>query len=210
MSSQPLLGELDAALERGVSALLILNKLTDLFLENAATYSADHVEVFNDLMTHLLKQEMDRNVLVDLSRKLAPVRNAPNGVVARLSLQDDILVAGPFLERSDVLTDTELAAVARTKGAAHLSMIAGRPHLGEAVTDVLIDRGIAKVTMIALVNEGARFSEAGFAKLVYTAAGNNTLAAALASRTDLPAELRPFLVAQLNPPNARMKSPPAA
>jgi hypothetical protein len=42
-------------------------------------------------------------------------------------------------------------------------------------------------------NAGARVSELGFARLIHLAKGHAALASALAGRSDIPAELQPFL-----------------
>ena len=128
-----------------------------------------------------------------MSGKLATVGNAPAGVIARLSRDNDMAVAGPILERSDVLTDESLVEIANTKSQHHLSAIACRTRISEAVTNALIDRGNASVTLNLARNEGASFSDVGFVKLINRSRSEQNLAAALAARKDLPPELRPFL-----------------
>jgi uncharacterized protein (DUF2336 family) len=128
-----------------------------------------------------------------LSAKLAPVGKAPINVVARLSGYDDIAISGPALEKSDALTDDTLAEIAGTKSQMHLVAVAGRARISEIVTDALIDRGNSEVARRLAANRGARLSKLGFVKLIKRATGDKALAAAIASRTDMPPELGPFL-----------------
>jgi len=114
-------------------------------------------------------------------------------VVGRLARDKNIAIAGPVLTQSNRLTDHDLVEIARHQSQAHLLAISGRSSLNTSVTDVLIERGNADVTCKMAANAGARFSEIGFVKVVHVARGNEALAIALASRSDVPDELQPFL-----------------
>lgn len=193
--AQPLFAELEAALTQTSGSLRfsILRKVTDLFLANADSYSDDHVAVFDQLMRRLI-ETIERQALIELSRKLALVERAPVNVINQLSHDDDIDVSGPVLKASNVLGDDALVEIAQTKSQAHLAAIADRPRIDEPVTDVLIDRGNAHVARKVTANEGARFSRTGLAKAVMRAASDEILAIAVANRIDLPADLLEQLV----------------
>jgi len=190
---QPLVAELHEALANtpGSKYSAILSRVTELFLTGAASYADDHVAIFDDVIGRLI-EKVEHSALIELSAKLAPIANAPAGVIRRLSQDDDFAVSGPILE-SKALSDDMLAEVATTKGPRHLSAIAGRAQIGEPVTDALLERGLPDITLQVIRNEGARISELGFAKLINRATSDKSLAADLASRKDLPAELKPFL-----------------
>lgn len=121
------------------------------------------------------------------------VVDVPANVLIRLAYDDDIAIAAPILERSNVLTMETLADLARKKSHRHLILIAGRAQLSEAVTDVLVDRGNSDLMRKLAANEGARFSELGFARMINAAKSDKVLAATIAARPDVPAELQPFL-----------------
>ena len=70
--------------------------------------------------------------------------------VRKLAHDDDIAVAGPVITKSSRMQENELVELARTKGQAHLAVIAGRKDIGEAVTDVLVRRG--EYTAVPLSN----------------------------------------------------------
>ena len=60
----------------------------------------------------------------------------------KLANDDDIAVAGPVLKLAPRLAEADLIGVARTKGQAHLQAISARAAWGEAVTDILLRRGV--------------------------------------------------------------------
>jgi uncharacterized protein (DUF2336 family) len=104
-------------------------------------------------------------------------------------------VAGPMLEKSAVVPDAVLVEVADKdrRDPSVLTTIVTRPHLSEAVTDVLIKRGTPAIARKIIDNTEARISEASFARLVTSIDNDKEMAAAIAKRPDLPAELRPWL-----------------
>ena len=169
--------------------------MTDLFFNGAQTYSSDHVAVFDDVIDRLIEkvEKNERATLIELSTRLAPMSNAPEKVIGRLSRSDDIAIAAPVLGKSEVLKDEVLVEVAKTKGPRHLSAIADRTRIGESVTDVLVDRGNADIARKVVTNLGARISEVGFVKLIRRAQGDAEFIVLIAARKDMPQELRPFL-----------------
>ena len=189
--------ELETTLTHGAASqrFTILRRMTDLFLAGKETYSDDHIAIFDSLISRLI-EKIEHQALVELSGKLAPVDRAPATVIGRLSRHDDIAVSGPILEQSNVLTDNDLIEIAKTKSQAHLSAIAGRKRIGEPVTDVLIDRGDSEVARKVTLNIGARFSRFGMAIAVRRAEQDETLAAAVADRIDVPQDLLDILVSK--------------
>jgi uncharacterized protein (DUF2336 family) len=186
------IAQFDEALGKVSSAerLAVQREMTDLFL--AASYTEGQVAIFNAVMSRLIER-IDRRGLLEMSGRLAAIDYAPAHVIVRLSTSDDIAVAGPVLEKSNVLTDDDLVAVAKTKSQDHLAAIAARARINEIVTDVLIQRGNADVARKVVANLGARFSELAFVRVIHGASSNEALRAALALRKDVPEELLPFL-----------------
>lgn len=193
--SKSFIAELEESLNRGTSVQRanILRRVTDLFVQQAASYSADHIGLFDDVMGHLIRK-IERVAMIELSDRLASIPNAPNNVIRQLSRDNDIEIAGPILEQSPVPSDDDLIEIARTKSQAHLAAIAGRKHINEPVTDVLVDRGDADVTHKVTSNSGARFSHHGFARMIRKAEHDANLAAAVAARRDVPPQLFDELV----------------
>ena len=192
--TRSLIAELDAALSKASSPqhLAILQRVTDLFIDGSETFSDDHVAIFDEVIGRLIEKTKSP-ALIELSARLAPVGNAPANVIGRLSRDDDIAVSGPVLDKSGVLTEQTLVEIAKTKSQKHLAAIAGRTRISEYVTDVLVERGNSEVSCKTAGNHGARLSDLGFVKLINRAGSDNALAVAIASRTDMPPELQPFL-----------------
>jgi uncharacterized protein (DUF2336 family) len=189
-----LIEELDAALNKAPDTkhLNILRRVTDLFLEGSENYSNDQITIFDDVISRLI-ENAEKPALAKLSERLAPVRNAPMNVIARLSRNDDIAVSGPLLEKSSVLTDQTLVEIAEKKSQKHLTVIANRAQINEAVTEAMVTRGNSELARMVVENPGARLSELSFVKLINLAKEDKALALAIAKRTDMPPELEPFL-----------------
>jgi uncharacterized protein (DUF2336 family) len=83
------------------------------------------------------------------------------------------------------LTDDDLAEITKTKGYAHQLKIAGRSQLNETVTELLIDQCDPELANKVAANKGARFSSAGYSRLVMLADGDDELTATIARRTDI-------------------------
>ncbi|MGC1696398.1 MAG: DUF2336 domain-containing protein [Pseudolabrys sp.] len=162
----------------------ILKKVTALFLGSTDRITEEISSVFDDVILRLV-DHVERRARAELSWDLAPVAYAPLNVVRRLASDDDIAIAGPVLARSPRLTDQNLVEVARTKGQLHLSKVAERAQLSQAVTDVLIDRGNQQVVTKVVSNTGARFSRTGMSMLVMRASGDDELTYAMSRRSDV-------------------------
>jgi uncharacterized protein (DUF2336 family) len=201
-AAHPILAEVDTALSKAPASwhLTVLRRITDLFIANAELYGGDQVALFGEVMCRLIAKA-DRVALAELSAKLAPVANAPAKALDRLARHPDIAVSGPLLEFAAALPDEDLVAIADTDRAdlKLLAKIAARPKLSAAVTDVLLKRGNRAIQRKVIDNPNACISEMGFARLINGLKGDKDVAAAIAVRPDVPAELRMWLNAVLNP-----------
>ncbi len=188
-SVSTLLRDLETTMLRGSTddRAQILSRLTDLFLSTASIMDDDQVGIF-DVVIGRLSRAIELRARIELSERLAPVPNAPTGVVRQLAL-DEIAVARPVLIASKRLTDQDLVAISAAKGRDHMLAITERPDLGEPVTDFLILRGGRVVTHAIAANHTARFSEHGMGVLVMRAVQDDALQMALGARLDIPAEL---------------------
>ena len=190
-----LLRDLEATMARGSTdeRAVILSRLTDLFLATANEMGEDQVGVF-DVVIGRLARAIEMRARIELAERLAPVPNAPSGVVRQLAL-DEIAVARPVLVASPRLSDHDLVAIAAAKGRDHMLAITERPDLGEPVTDFLILRGGRVVTHAVAANQSARFSRHGMGVLVMRAAQDDALQATLGTRADIPGDLAEQLLA---------------
>jgi uncharacterized protein (DUF2336 family) len=166
----------------------VLGQVTDLFVLHAATYSADELALFDDVIARLAAEiEVEARIL--LAHRLAQVPNAPRKVIRMLAFDDCVEVASPVLTHSEQLPETMLVENAQTKSQKHLFAISRRSTLGEPVTDVLVERGDRTVAISVAGNNGARFSDKGYLGLIKRSAGDDMLAERLGARREIPAHL---------------------
>lgn len=166
----------------------ILRRMTDLFLCNAEAFNNEQVGLFDDVLAHLIKR-VETQALAELGARLAPIDNAPHGVICTLAHHDEIAVAGPVLTQSPRLSDGDLVEIADSKSQNHLGAISERKRLASAVTDILIQRGDTTVVRKLSQNQGAAFSEGGYVSLVKRAEADERLAENLGKRLDVPPQL---------------------
>ena len=106
--------------------------------------------------------------------------------VRKLAHDESIEVAGPILSLSNRLSDEDLLAIASGKSQDRLLAISKRSSLSEKVSDVLVTHGNRDVVISVTQNEGARFSDAGYAKLVDRSINDEVLAICVSMRKDIP------------------------
>ncbi len=197
VARQSLILELEDAIERGSSDKCVetLRRVTDLFIKRADGLNDGHIELFDDVIGRLAV-EIEIKARAELARRLAPIDNAPVKVIHGLARDDEIDVAAPVLVRSNRLNETDLVDIAKTKSQAHLLAISSRRRLGEAVTDVLVNRGDNDVLLNVASNSSANFTEGSLTTLVERAKKNGTLASRISERPDIPPHLFHKLVVQ--------------
>lgn len=182
-----LIDELENALATGSEAQRedMLSRITDLFVAGADRYSPNQVVLFDEIIGKLAAA-IEVKARAKLAGRLAPMANAPAGVIHQLAFDDDIRVARPVLGLSEKLDDADLVTSASTKSQQHLAAISERKSLSEEVTDVLVTRGDREVVHSVAKNSGARFSFAGFRLLVKRSADDDTLSLHVGARKDIP------------------------
>jgi uncharacterized protein (DUF2336 family) len=163
----------------------VLRRVTELFSAGSEGFSAEQVALFDDIMCRLI-EEIDVSARAKFGRRLIINVNVPPKVARALALDDSIDVAGPVLSGCERIDENALLEGARTKSQNHLLAISLRSSLGEAVTDVLVERGDRAVALSTAANPGARFSEFGYSRLVKRSENDSDLALHLWSRPDIP------------------------
>jgi uncharacterized protein (DUF2336 family) len=182
--------ELDSALNRARPERRgeMLEQVTELFVSRAARYSDEEIG-FVDAVIVRLAAEIEIEARILLSRRLAPVPNAPPGAIRMLAFDDEPAVAAPVLTLSERLDDETLIENASTKSQHHLLAISQRHALGEALTNVLITRGDRAVIITVTGNPGARLSHEAFSTLIARARGDDDLAERIGARREIPPHL---------------------
>lgn len=171
-----------------------VRRITDLFVRDSARYTSEHVAVFDDVLG-LLINRIEEHARAELAERLADIPHAPPRAVKALA-HDEISVARPILARSQQLTDTDLIDIAVSRGNDHMLAMTARRNLSAAVTDVLVERGDARVLHGAASNQTAVFSDFGFGTLVSRAREDDGLQVLIGTRPDLPIDHLRELVRQ--------------
>lgn len=191
MNSQDnLLAELETALtHKDLSRRAdVLRRVTDLFVLGSGAFSSDQIDLFDKIMIRLI-ENIETAIRAEFSNRLAGQADGPRRTVHALAFDEAIDVARPVLERSECLEEAALIENARTMGQGHLLAIAGRRTLGEALTDVLIERGDGAVVGRTAGNHGARFSSGGLSVMASRSRDDSKLARVLWARTDIPRQV---------------------
>lgn len=166
---------------------------TDMLM--VGRYSDEEIWVFGEVIGRLAA-EIELAARAKLAGKLCHVNHAPGRLIDDLAADEAIEVAGPILQHSERLDVRALVKHASTKQQPHLLAISKRRSLPEPVTDVLVTRGDQAVARSVGGNEGARFSEAGFLKLVKRSENDGILAEQIGLRKDISRHLFQQLIAK--------------
>jgi hypothetical protein len=119
-----------------------------------------------------------------VAKLLAPLERAPGNVVAKLA-NDEIEVAAPLLEFSNVLSDDDLIDIVSKQSEAHRIAIAGRNTVPERVGDAIVEHGGAPSALRLVRNNQAELGKEALHKLVARASTDVALATDLRGRGDI-------------------------
>src|SRR5882757_7211337 len=159
-------------------------RISELFLQGAASFRADHVDLFDGVLSSLVPHA-DLAARAELAERLSLLVNAPRGVVGQLAHEDEIAIAGPLLRRSPVIDERILVEIASVKGQGHLLAMAERAALSPDLTDVIVRRGDRDVVRRTAGNAGAAFSTDGYSTVIKRAGQDGVLTIRLGQRDDL-------------------------
>lgn len=174
--------------------MTMLRQMTGLFTAQAPRLNEDQIGAFDEVILRL-SRDIETRARAELSASLAEVANAPRRVVRNLAYDPSADVAGPVLERSTRLEESDLVQIASGAGQQHLMALSRRSTLAERVTDVIVSRGNDQVVRSVAGNQGARFSAGGFQILTTRAQQDSELGRVLTKRSDVPEAQRAQLVA---------------
>jgi uncharacterized protein (DUF2336 family) len=179
-------------------------QISELFLQGAANFRADHVALFDGLLTSLVPHA-ELAARAALAERLSLLVNAPRTLVGQLAHEDEIAIAGPLLRRSPAIDEQVLVEIANAKGQGHLLAMAERPRLSPDLTDVMVRRGDRDVVRRAAGNAGAAFSTDGYSTLIKRASTDGVLTLTVGRRADLSADqLKNLLAGSIDPVRRRL------
>jgi len=144
----------------------------------------DHQLAQYDEALCLLAELVEVEARAHVARILAPLQRAPSTVIMKLA-NDDIVVARPLLEFSNVLSDDDLIDIIERQSEAHRTAIAGRAVVAERVGEAIIEHGEAESVLQLVRNAKAELGRSALEKLVALAADDAALAQDLRNRSDI-------------------------
>ncbi len=166
----------------------VFGQVTDLFLSSVDQLSEAQIKAVDGVLAGLIAR-VEAPLLVDLSQALSAIELAPRQTTCGLAFHDDPQVAAPVLRKSSCLSEKDLLEIIGSRRQQHLLAICDRKVLSEALTDALMRFGDVNVSNALARNDGATFSECGYATLVGRAERDESLAEKLGVRLDLPGVL---------------------
>lgn len=181
-----LISDLEKAItNRSAEAGAMLQQVTDLFLVNVGHYSADQLELYDDVLIKII-DKVEAAARARLAERLAPINDVPANTIRSLALDDQIEVAEPVLSKSHALDDEILSYCVATKRQEHLLAVATRNKLSKTVSHQLITKGNNKVLGTLASNPGAAISDQSFGILVKKSADDDWLSECVGGREDIP------------------------
>lgn len=188
-SVDALMRELEQTLASGseTGRANILKQITDLFVSSASILPEDQIGIFDAVISQV-SRDIEREARIELAERLAPVPNAPKGVIHQLAM-DEIDVAQPVLSTSKRLSNNDLLKIGQAKGEQHMLAMTNRDDLGEGLSDYLVLKGGRVVTRALAANTKAKLSTQAMGVLVMRAVTDHELQDALSERQDLPPAL---------------------
>jgi len=166
----------------------LLRRITDLYFMTEKQQSETDRSMFGGVMKRVAGQ-LEMEARMELAERLCAAKSAPHNIVRSLACDNDIEVARPVLENSEVLTDEDLVDIASSHGQDHLMAMSRREVLSSTVTDVIVKRGNDEVLTAVSANGGASFSDSGFQTLASRAVAVEELRQNLVERDDVPRKM---------------------
>ncbi|MCA3248207.1 MAG: DUF2336 domain-containing protein [Tagaea sp.] len=170
--------------KRPESRASLAARMGDLILgDEFGAMSARERDLAEDILQRLL-HDLEMPIRRALAERLAPEGVAPRKLIVQLA-NDRIEVAWPVLVRSELLDDSELLNVVRTRTLQHRLAVARRERLSEPLSDALVRPGEADVLRAVLENKGAEIAFDTFETLVRSSEADADLQELILRREDL-------------------------
>jgi hypothetical protein len=131
-----------------------------------------------------LAELVESEARAHVAKLLAPLDRAPGNVVVKLA-NDEIEVAQPLLEFSNVLSDDDLIEIIANQTEEHRVAIAGRTQVPERVGEAIVEHGETASVIKLVRNSNAEIGQQALERLAERAASDAAIAADLRGREDL-------------------------
>ncbi|HEY8574825.1 MAG TPA: DUF2336 domain-containing protein [Devosia sp.] len=189
------MSELDQG-ERAFSSFRVLNgehtntEREQLFRNMAQLFSYvsdrcddEQVAQYDEVLCQLAEL-VEVEARVHVAKLLAPLERAPGTVVVKLA-NDDIEVAKPLLEFSNVLSDDDLIDIVSRQSEEHRVAIAGRSNVPDRVGEAIVEHGERSSVIRLMRNSNAELDKNTIEKLVQRASRDAEIAADLRNRPEI-------------------------
>ena len=188
--------EMDEGSTRAFSTFRVLNgdsnivERDQLFRNMAQLYSYvsdrcddEQVAQYDEVLCQLAEL-VETEARAHVAKLLAPLDRAPGNVVVKLA-NDEIQVAQPLLEFSNVLSDDDLIEIVMNQSEDHRVAIAGRQQVTERVGDAIVEHGKTASVQRLVRNANAELGPQALGRLVERATTDADIAADLRGREDI-------------------------
>lgn len=143
----------------------------------------DQVAQYDEVLCQLAEL-VEAEARAHVAQLLAPLERAPGTVVVKLA-NDEIEVARPLLEFSNVLSDDDLIDIIGNKGEGHRIAIAGRPRVADRVGEAIVEHGGGESVSRLVSNVHAELGTHLIGQIVERAGRDDVVARELRGRTDI-------------------------
>ncbi len=164
----------------------LLRKVTEA-LNPATPLAENEIAEFDDVLA-TIASDYSAQVRAQIARLIAS-NLSPFSRSAQRFAMDDIEVARPILEHSDVLSEDTLLRVVEQKSQDHMMAVTRRKRISEAVSHALVERGDDAVVTSLLTNEKAEIGATAYDIVAKRAETSTALQAPLVRRSGVPLEL---------------------
>jgi uncharacterized protein (DUF2336 family) len=165
----------------------LLRQITDVFLASPLDRSENEAVLFDEIVG-AVAQDLETQVRIELSRKVADSPGPLRRTARRLSM-DDIEVARPVLERSRSLTQSDLIEVIEAKSQDHMMAVTKRPDIGEKVSSALVAKGEDRVVVSLLQNATAKIDRETYERVAERVETSPVLHAPFVRNAQVPLDL---------------------
>jgi uncharacterized protein (DUF2336 family) len=165
----------------------LLRLVTDTFLASPNNPSDGEAELFDEIVG-AVAADLETQVRAELARKVATSRLSIRRTARRLAF-DTIEVAGPVIEGSVALTQSDLVEVIQKTSQDHMLAVTQRTDIGEKVSSALVAKGETHVVASLLKNETAKISRESYERVADRAQNEIELQDPLVHRKQVPLDL---------------------
>lgn len=164
----------------------LVQNIADLYIADSERLSDHERAIMSEILCKLMF-DIELEVKSHLAVQVAELDNVPEDLIVMLG-NEDIEVARPILEKSNVLRDPDLIEIVRRRSDEHRLAIAIRGGLSAEVSSALVIYGDEDVIEALLRNRDAEISQSAMEYLVAESERVDRFQEPLIARADLPPE----------------------